>query len=971
MPENTVEILIRVRDDATKALAQIQRQSEEAATGLARANLEMAKDQEALVRVGGRVADVTDRQSLSLREATRSVKFTAVALLSEYSPALANAAVASDRLVGMTANMAGGMAKVGVGVLGVAAVIMGTYLRSVDLAAKETAALATAVRRFDAEGLRSQLQGVSADLDVTAERFKTVGGWTINIIRWWSDLIGVTTNLEAHQGKLREAYEKVAPAIHAQQMAAGRAGLERLRMESAELDASRSRSLEELLSNQARVREAFARETQAIREQFRREQSIAITRAGEVSPEEFDRVKKLYELKERVLKQDIENRGKTLGLALQQEALDKRLQPVTAAQEQAQAEARRLGLVQQEWSLVRQQVGTWAEARRLQELRLRDYDAETNQLREALDLEKQIAAEQAKSQKPGTEGAVERLFAIRAGQLEIQRGTGRQNILAEGRTDDLARIRAEGEIERAIIAGRTIAITQEAQAAAHLLVINSELAQIARENMGASAMEKLSLGTHAANAELERQRILFEELVRTDPMAGLRVGLDESIEHLTSWGDTARSIVYDTAGAMGRYTQDLFLGRFKDGLKEMENFAMRTWSRIASDLATSAILQQVRRMLGGAGPPLGFNPAAAAGLTSEGSALSLARVFGAGGPAPGGAGVLGQFTNPFSGGTFPAEAGPPQFSDTAIGGAGGLAKLLGSGALAQGLGGVLGILGGGLGLLGAFQQHSARGLLTGGLSGLGLGLGVSALGGAIAASGALGAAAQAAAAGITLGVDVTAAGAAGALGILSPWVLGPIGAAIGLGVGLAGMLSSTFASRSRNIGRDAEIMAQRWLDALPEFSDEQLEEALRYFETGVDPTTINLRPLIIAEFDKGRFIDFRPGGDVDRRVNPQIRQDLIRAVQEEQANRERSDQTSGFLIQEAFAPNITRYEALAGSGKRQRDQAIAAVRRGALVELINAAGADEIETLLAKMRSVAELRAIPILPQRRYVEVLG
>lgn len=223
MPEqNTLEILIRARDQATQQLDQVSRalgQTSRAGEG-ARRGLQQFD-----VGLGG---------------AIRSARVFAVTLISEANPALAEsvtqfAAVAQGARFASTAVAA--MATVGIAA---AVAGLGLWISRTKEQAEQQARLNDMVKRLDVTGLQSQIRGLGVELDTVLRQTQSSLGTYLNFL---DNVVGGLGQLERGEGvisatllgdpnkirarieALKSALREVLPIEARQRLAEQRAGI--------------------------------------------------------------------------------------------------------------------------------------------------------------------------------------------------------------------------------------------------------------------------------------------------------------------------------------------------------------------------------------------------------------------------------------------------------------------------------------------------------------------------------------------------------------------------------------------------------------------------------------------------------------------------------------------------------------------------------------------------------------------------
>jgi hypothetical protein len=171
-----VELLLTAQDNATAAVAGVGRGVQQ------------------LERQAGTVTQ-------SFNQAGRQVRVLAGELTSELSPALGQIVQRASMAGGAVGGMSAGVAAATVAVVAATAVLS-AYLRAINETAERQAALNIAVRGFDAGAIRSQLQGISLDMETMNKRTDSLLGRLQNTFKAWTDALGFTTD---NTVKLREA----------------------------------------------------------------------------------------------------------------------------------------------------------------------------------------------------------------------------------------------------------------------------------------------------------------------------------------------------------------------------------------------------------------------------------------------------------------------------------------------------------------------------------------------------------------------------------------------------------------------------------------------------------------------------------------------------------------------------------------------------------------------------------------------
>jgi len=184
--QNSIELVIRARNEAGPELRRVER------------------DVEAF---GSRFA-----------MATRDVRGMGIALISELNPALGMSA----QTFGSAAVAARGFGVVAGGLIVTVAATVAALVPMIAAtkeAAEHQAQLNLAVRSFDAGAIRAQLQATAIDIATIEERSKSWSGSFINALRAIGDALGFTNAaLEEHR-KAQEAIAKVAPWENALKLA--------------------------------------------------------------------------------------------------------------------------------------------------------------------------------------------------------------------------------------------------------------------------------------------------------------------------------------------------------------------------------------------------------------------------------------------------------------------------------------------------------------------------------------------------------------------------------------------------------------------------------------------------------------------------------------------------------------------------------------------------------------------------------
>lgn len=137
-------------------------------------------------------------------------------------PVLAAAGAQGTGDLGFMARVGGGIgsatglgvvggAAIGIGV-GVAVLAVAGYIQAVQEAAKQTVELQRAMKEFNADAIRGQLQGVVLDLEMFEEKSKTVTGSITNMFgRLWTGITGAKTS-EERRNELEKALGEVYAA---------------------------------------------------------------------------------------------------------------------------------------------------------------------------------------------------------------------------------------------------------------------------------------------------------------------------------------------------------------------------------------------------------------------------------------------------------------------------------------------------------------------------------------------------------------------------------------------------------------------------------------------------------------------------------------------------------------------------------------------------------------------------------------
>jgi hypothetical protein len=182
MAQSSVEILITARDDASRVLDGLGTNFQRQARGM----------------------------ETSASDVTRAVRLMAGGLLTELNPALGQSATQLAQVTSGASRFGGALGPLAI-VLAVATAGLSQYVKNLREASEKQADLNIAVRTFDGGAIRSQLAGISKELEVLAVRGNTFIGNLQNKLVAAGEAMGIVTATSAQLAKAQEALSQVIP----------------------------------------------------------------------------------------------------------------------------------------------------------------------------------------------------------------------------------------------------------------------------------------------------------------------------------------------------------------------------------------------------------------------------------------------------------------------------------------------------------------------------------------------------------------------------------------------------------------------------------------------------------------------------------------------------------------------------------------------------------------------------------------
>lgn len=201
--ENTVEILLKARDEASQQVQQFNRH-------LAQTGQVSQQTGQALAATGQRSAAFATQ----MRTAGTTNRFLAASLLSEVNPQLGIMATRLTSLTSLAGRSSGALGLLATGGIAVVATALGVWISRTNAQIDAQVKLNRQVREFDATGIAADIREVAHQLDRAEAFSRTFIGIFIEFGKTILGTSGSMANLRARLVELRQEYEKVRP-LHA------------------------------------------------------------------------------------------------------------------------------------------------------------------------------------------------------------------------------------------------------------------------------------------------------------------------------------------------------------------------------------------------------------------------------------------------------------------------------------------------------------------------------------------------------------------------------------------------------------------------------------------------------------------------------------------------------------------------------------------------------------------------------------